>query len=73
MSIISQRLLRSPLATRSIVDGGFKNNARNMTILSKESGEIHKGEVCQDPQKTDFSIEHGMFRQCSVKYIVAFR
>jgi len=42
--MISQQLLRSPLVKRSILDGVFKNNARAMTILSKESGETYRKE-----------------------------
>lgn len=34
-----------PMAKRSILgEGAFKNNARNMTILSKESGETYRKE-----------------------------
>jgi len=43
--MISQRLLRSPLATgRSILPGVIKTNVRPMTILSRQSGETHKKE-----------------------------
>jgi len=47
MSMISQRLLtlQSPLAKRSILQSGiFKNNVRNMTVLSKESADTYRKE-----------------------------
>lgn len=42
--MISQQLLRSPLAKRLTLDGVFKNNARAMTVLSKESGVTYRKE-----------------------------
>mmetsp|Transcript_35533 Transcript_35533/g.42416 ORF Transcript_35533/g.42416 Transcript_35533/m.42416 type:complete len:177 (-) Transcript_35533:406-936(-) len=45
--MISQRLLllQSTLAKKSILQSGiFRNNVRNMTVLSKESGETYRKE-----------------------------